>query len=197
MPRELLGTAVRAASEAGQPELAAEIARSLKKHWKANPGLALASSDALAEVSPAESLRPLFVITAVAIHYPILVAMGERLDLALKAGEGQAEDATSALEAVAQVARCLARSRAWGFEGDLFADEKGEKTRSKRPPPMAGGELREGLLAADRRRLEKVIGVDGSTLDQALKRLGKALGKSEDEVVIPEGERNERGVRDL
>lgn len=197
MPRELLGTALRAASEAGQPQLAAEIARSLKKHWKANPGLALASSDALAEVSATESLRPLFVITAVAIHYPILLALAERLDLALKAGEGQAEDATSSLEAVAKVAHSLAKNRAWGFQNDLFADEKGEKVRSKRPPPLAGGELKEALLGADQRKLEKVVGVDGSTLDQALKRLGKALGKNEDEVVVPEGERNERGVRDL
>ncbi|EJT50542.1 hypothetical protein A1Q1_00163 [Trichosporon asahii var. asahii CBS 2479] len=197
MPRELLGTALRAASEAGKSELAAEIARSLKRHWKANPGLALASSDALVEVSATESLRPLFVITAVAIHYPILLALGERLDLALKSGEGQAEDAVSSLEAVSKVAHSLARNRAWGFQTDLFADEKGEKVKTKRPPPMAGGELRDALLAADRRKLEKVIGVDGSTLDQALKRLGKALGKNEDEVVIPDGERNERGVRDL
>lgn len=200
MPRELLGTAMRAASEAGQPELAAVIARSLKRHWKANPGLALASSDALAEVSPAESLRPLFVITAVAVHYPILLALGERLDLALKAGDGQAEDATAALEAVSSVAHCLARNRAWAFQSDLFADESegGMKGKGKaRPPPMAGGELRNTLHAVDRRKLEKVTGVDGSTLEQALKRMGKALGKYEDEVVIPEGERNERGVRDL
>lgn len=189
LPRELLGTGLRAATEAGRPALAAEIARSLRKQWKANPGLALASSDALAVFSAAESLRPLFVITAIATHYPILVAMAERLDRA--ATEVAGEDA-AALETVAKVAHCLAANRSWGFQGDLFSDEP-----RRRPPPAVGGELREPLLQVDRKALERVIGIDGGTLDLALKRMRNALGRSEDDVVIPEGERNERGVRDL
>lgn len=48
LPRELVATGIRAAMRAGDRERAAEMAHSARAHWRANVGLAVVASEALA-----------------------------------------------------------------------------------------------------------------------------------------------------
>ncbi|GMK56966.1 hypothetical protein CspeluHIS016_0308060 [Cutaneotrichosporon spelunceum] len=188
LPRELTTTAIRAAVLAGRTQDAASLARQARTHWRANVGLAVEASAALAAAGAvAESTHPLLVTMAYALHYPVLVMLAERLH-ALSG---------SALEALTAAVDSLTASRAWAF-GPLFVRE-GERGVPR--PVERGGELRAALGAVEVGEIATALGLgdaeERKLLQAALQRMEGALGRQVDDAEGIPGERVERGVREL
>jgi len=122
--------------------------------------------------------------TAQGIHYPVLVRLAALL--ASLPGPNAA--------ALHSVLIPLAESRAWAFARPLFGSEK---TRAGGAPPGAEA-LRSKMANIDRKELAAELGgAERNVLEAALNRVGRALGGGEEEPEVVEGERVERGVREL
>jgi hypothetical protein len=117
------------------------------------------------------------------VHYPVVARLVGLL-------EGAGEQA----RALGAVLAPLAESRAWAFSRPLFSDES--KLRAGGAPPGAEA-LRVAFAAIDRAALGRELGIERNVLDTALNRVGRALGGGEEEPEAVEGERVERGVREL
>ncbi|CAK9779795.1 hypothetical protein CC85DRAFT_286292 [Cutaneotrichosporon oleaginosum] len=185
-PRELTTTAIRAAVLAGRIPEAAQLARDARPHWRANVGLAVEASAALAAAGDvAESTHPLLFTMAYALHHPVLVALGAQLRL-LHAPE---------VDGLREAVDALAVSRAWAFT-PLFGGERGVPR-----PVERGGELRAALGATPPEEIAGALGMEDAEerrlLVAALRRMEGALGRQMDEAEAIPGERVERGVREL
>lgn len=99
----------------------------------------------------------------------------------------------TSLRTLASVVHALTLSRAWAFRHALFAT----KPREPHGPPRDAHVLRERLTSLDRVAVVETLGVERGVLEGALGRMSRALGRVEDEEVVGEGERVERGVREL
>lgn len=138
-----------------------------------------------ARADSAESTHPLLASFGQGVHYPVLAALDERL--------GAASATEEAVRALAEVVHALAMSRAWAFSRPLYITDKSTRSSGILHGSSA---LRDTLFSIDRTALRQALGVDPSTLNGALARLGRALGGSEENEPAP-GERVERGVREL
>ncbi|BEJ05941.1 hypothetical protein CcaverHIS641_0304630 [Cutaneotrichosporon cavernicola] len=189
LPRELITTAIRAAILAHLPQDAASLAREARTHWRANVGLAVEASAALAGAGAvAESTHPLLFTMAYALHYPVLVMLADRLHTLSLPG----------LEALTTAVDALAASRAWAF-GPLFLQEGEERGM---PRPVEGGAgLRAALAAVEVEDIARALELEDTEerklLQAAKRRMEGALGRQVDEVEAIPGERVERGVREL
>lgn len=235
LPREMLTTGIRAAILSGDKTHAAELGRAGRAHWRSFIGLAVQSSEALAfsgELAgefyrgiklTGESTHPLLHGLAYNLHYPVLVALSERLHALISSSADSSSSANSSepVSTLCDVVDALKTSRGWAFATPLFGEERA------RPTLVEGGaELRARLGAVDARTLADALGlVRGSAgeaaregsgkegtlakedrealrlLEGVLGRMGRALsrsqGEEEEEVEVPDGERVERGVREL
>lgn len=127
----------------------------------------------------------MFAATSSGIHYPVITYLADLLD--------RIAPETSEAGQLASILYPLASSRSWAFDRPLFSDER---ARASGPPPGADA-LRITLASLDRKALKDGLGVEGNILGAALLRIGRALGGGEEEPEVPEGERVERGVREL